>query len=97
MGTITVGVREAKANLSKLLKLIQNGNEVIVTQRGQPIGKIIPVKREESLQEKITELEKRGILEPLLKTTSSIIPQPIQIPHGLAQRMLREDRENARL
>lgn len=31
-----VGVREAKVNLSKLLREVQRGAEVIITDRGKP-------------------------------------------------------------
>ena len=34
MQPITVGVRDAKINLSKLLKMVRNGSEIILTDRG---------------------------------------------------------------
>ena len=39
----TVTVAEAKAHLSGLLNRIERGEEVIVTRRGQPVAKIVPV------------------------------------------------------
>ena len=46
MQSIHVGVREAKISLSKLLKMVKNGNEVILTDRGRPVGKIVPLEEE---------------------------------------------------
>ena len=54
MRMINVGVREAKINLSKLLKRVMQGQEVIITDRGKPVGKIVPVPQDHlSLAERI--------------------------------------------
>jgi prevent-host-death family protein len=37
-----LGIREVKANLSSLLKKVKEGQEIIITDRGKPIGKIVP-------------------------------------------------------
>ena len=42
---ITVTITEAKRDLSRLLKLVEEGEEVIITRRGQPIAKIVAFKR----------------------------------------------------
>ncbi|MBF2058321.1 MAG: type II toxin-antitoxin system Phd/YefM family antitoxin [Cyanobacterium sp. T60_A2020_053] len=36
---------EAKSNLSKLLDLAIQGEEIVITQNNQPIAKISPIKR----------------------------------------------------
>jgi len=38
-----IGVRELKAHLGKWLKQVKAGQTVIVTERGKPIGQIVPV------------------------------------------------------
>lgn len=40
---IEVGVRELKNSLSSYLRRIRDGETVIVTDRGEPIARIIPV------------------------------------------------------
>jgi prevent-host-death family protein len=42
MKSLRIGIREAKINLSKLLKNVQKGKEIIITDRGKPVGKIVP-------------------------------------------------------
>jgi prevent-host-death family protein len=42
---ITVTITEAKRDLSRLLKLVEGGEEVIITRRGEPIVKIVAFKR----------------------------------------------------
>ncbi len=47
MQPLHVGVREAKAHLSRLLKMVQEGREVVLTDRGKPVGRIVPVEKTE--------------------------------------------------
>jgi prevent-host-death family protein len=41
-----VGVRELKARLSAYLAAVQQGKEVIVTDRGRPVARLVPVERD---------------------------------------------------
>jgi len=43
----TAAVSELKALLSKYLSKVKAGEEVVVTDRGRPIAKIVPIKRAE--------------------------------------------------
>jgi len=91
---IRVGIREAKANLSKLLKEVRRGNEVIITARGVPVGRIIPARREDlPVEERIRELEERGVIEPPRPAGAGEYFLPLPIPGNLARRILQEDRE----
>ena len=40
---IEVGVHEAKTNLSKLLRRVAAGEEVIIRRGGEPIARIVPI------------------------------------------------------
>jgi prevent-host-death family protein len=40
---IEVGIRELKNSLSRYLRRIRQGETVVVTDRGEPIARIIPV------------------------------------------------------
>ncbi len=44
----TAAVSELKAFLSKYLSNVKAGEEVVVTDRGRPIAKIVPMKRVET-------------------------------------------------
>lgn len=41
--TKSVGVHEAKTQLSRLLADVQAGDEVIITSRGQPIARLVSI------------------------------------------------------
>lgn len=89
-----VGIREAKANLSKLLRMVEKGKEVVLTDRGRPVGKLVPIgKGELSLADRIKEMETAGILEPATARSPRRLPPPIPVEEGMARRLLEEDRE----
>ena len=41
----TAGVREARQNLSALLDEVRKGREIVITERGRPVAKLVPVSR----------------------------------------------------
>ncbi|MEE8397995.1 MAG: type II toxin-antitoxin system prevent-host-death family antitoxin [Desulfobacterales bacterium] len=92
MQTINAGIREAKMHLSKLLRYVKNGNEVVLTDRGRPVGRIVPIEAGElSLEARIQKLEDQGVLGPPPKGQARITPLPIPIAGSMAQRYLREE------
>jgi prevent-host-death family protein len=95
MQSIHVGVREAKISLSKLLKMVKNGNEVILTDRGRPVGKIVPLEEESlPLEVRIKRLEEQGVLGTGVEKMQGEIPPPIPLQNGIAQQLLQEDRDH---
>jgi len=94
MKATRVGVREAKAHLSRILKRVRAGQEIILTDRGRPVGKLIPVPEESlSLAERIRLLEDEGLMERRPPHAHKRLPEPIPVARGLAQRFLQEDRD----
>lgn len=49
----TVGVREFKNHLGEYLRRVKAGESVVITDRGKPIGRIIPQHAEPTLEDKI--------------------------------------------
>jgi prevent-host-death family protein len=96
MAAITVGVREAKGNLSRLLKQVREGVQVVITDRGEPVGRIVPVEKENlSLADRLKDLEKRGILRAKGTGNHLKVPRPLQMPKKVdLQVMLQEDRNS---
>lgn len=39
----TVGVHEAKTNLSSLLRRVANGEEIVITNDGRPAARLVPI------------------------------------------------------
>jgi len=61
MSEMQVGVRELKSRLSHYLRQVKAGQTVTITERGQPVGKIVPVSQ--SLEEKIEAMAQAGLLQ----------------------------------
>lgn len=93
MADLNVGIREAKANLSKLLRIVEKGKEVVLTDRGRPVGKLVPIdKKALPLASRIKEMEEAGILEPPLGKGPGRLPPAIPVEKGMARRLLEKDR-----
>ncbi|MFZ5916071.1 MAG: type II toxin-antitoxin system Phd/YefM family antitoxin [Chloroflexota bacterium] len=44
MSHLTVGIRELKKRLSRYIRQVESGDTVVVTLRGKPVGRIVPLK-----------------------------------------------------
>ncbi|CAN5499023.1 hypothetical protein BH23ACI1_BH23ACI1_17460 [soil metagenome] len=40
----TAGVREARQDLTSLLEEVRKGREVVITERGRPVARLVPIK-----------------------------------------------------
>jgi prevent-host-death family protein len=58
----TAAVTELKAELSELLRLVRGGEEILVTCRGVPVARIVPVTQAAAGVESLRDLERRGVL-----------------------------------
>jgi len=95
MQPIRVGIREAKIHLSKLLKTVQKGGEIIITDRGKPVGKLGPVSQDSLLlKERVGELERQGWIEYQKSEKFSFSHLPLPLPEGVAQKYLEEHRNS---
>ncbi|MDR0285047.1 MAG: type II toxin-antitoxin system prevent-host-death family antitoxin [Propionibacteriaceae bacterium] len=45
---VQVNVQEAKATLSRLLVAAESGHEVVIARNGQPVVRLIPVRRNDT-------------------------------------------------
>ena len=61
----TVGMKELKTRLTRYLRRIKAGEEVIVTERGKPIALLQPIQSAtnvRSLETRLAQLEAQGLL-----------------------------------
>jgi len=93
MQSASVGIRDAKMHLSTYIKMVQKGTEVIITDCGRPVGKIVPIKDEDlTLEERIQVLEDQGLIEKKSTKRMMKIPSPIPVSDNIAQKFLHKDR-----
>ena len=91
MKSLTIGIREAKAQLSRLVSEAERGTVWIITDRGRPVARLAPLHDPgSSLEHRISRLENWGWIEPGARQ-SLPIPPPLRIGAD-AQTALQEDR-----
>ncbi len=92
MRSLTIGIREAKAQLSRLVSEAQRGTEWIITDHGRPVARLAPLHDLQTpLSQRVSRLERWGWIEPASKDRPRI-PPPLRIG-GDAQRALQDDRD----
>jgi len=91
-------VSKLKAYLSEYLNQVKAGNEVLITDRGKPVARLVPVLRTKTTRESMIRMEKQG----LLKLGSGKLPKDFwsmprpEDPNGLVLKALLEERESGR-
>jgi prevent-host-death family protein len=80
-----IGIREARINLSKLIRDVRGGMEIIITDRGMPVARLIPAEGSSlSLEDRIKNYEYCGLIEPCSQNNK--VGSPVEIPSGNCDR-----------
>ena len=91
-------VSELKARLSEYLGQVKAGSEVVITDRGKPVARLVPMPPGAATRETLTNLERQGVIKlgsgKLPKGFWSM-PRPAD-PDGLVLKALLEEREAGR-
>ncbi len=59
----TAAVSELKASTSEYLAKVKSGEEILITDRGMPIARIIPLRRsEDAVAARMMQLERTGMI-----------------------------------
>ncbi len=58
----TAAVAELKAQLSRYLRRVKAGEEILVTDRGAPIARLVPIERGGDEHERMRDLERQGLV-----------------------------------
>jgi prevent-host-death family protein len=91
----TVNISDLKARLSSHIKLVREGQEVIVCDRNQPVARIVPVNLDDQ-SELTKKLVARGVLVPPLKRRSASKKWPTppgNVPDEVMKQIWNEERE----
>lgn len=76
----SVGVRDLKDNLSRYLGIVRRGGEVVVTEHGHPIARLLPIQGRAS-HERLAELMVAGDVSVARRRVRSV-PGPRRLPRG---------------
>jgi prevent-host-death family protein len=59
----SIGIAQLKAHLSRYLGQVKSGQEIVVTERGMPVAKIVPIKGREGTDARREHLARAGLLQ----------------------------------
>jgi prevent-host-death family protein len=94
----TATVSKLKASLSEYLRRVKAGEEVLVSERGRPIAKLIPVSGGDALPDHLAEMARQGLVRVGSRRLSRAfwgLPRP-RDPKGRVRGALLEERKQGR-
>jgi prevent-host-death family protein len=68
-----VGIRELRAGLSRYVEQVKQGEEIVVTEHGKPVARLVPMNGER----KFDRLIREGVLIPA-RIPRGPLPKPIR-------------------
>lgn len=85
---------DAKAKLSALIRQVREGRTIVITVHGQPAAELRPIEhapRQQTLEQRLAELEARGEVSPALRRPGAQLGiRTIARRPGALKRFLRE-------
>jgi prevent-host-death family protein len=70
---MNVGIRDLRAGLSRYVARVKEGEEIVVTEHGKPVAKLVPLNGER----KIDRLIREGVVIPA-RSRTDWLPEPIE-------------------
>ena len=67
-------VYEAKTHLSEILRQIKDNREVIITDRGKEVARVVPMEEASNFEKRIEALKRAGFIRPATGRPSQIKP-----------------------
>ncbi|UCG14080.1 MAG: type II toxin-antitoxin system prevent-host-death family antitoxin [Deltaproteobacteria bacterium] len=90
---LSVGIKELKNNLSRYLSHVKKGEDVLITERGKPIARIIQEEPgSESWRDALSALMVKGMVTLPSQKIDKDIDAPIEVPGKPVSEMAIEDR-----
>lgn len=91
---ISVGIRELKNNLSRYLRRVKGGEDVVVTERGKPVARLTREEgaAESCLEEDLRRLETAGIITRATNPRRRKHTPPLKVPGKPLSEIVIEDR-----
>jgi prevent-host-death family protein len=81
MSTTTTSVVQLKSRLSEYLRRVKAGGELVITDRGVPVARMVPLDAAERRTTRRLRLSKTGIVRPGKGKLPRILQAPPEGPH----------------
>lgn len=90
---IRAGVKDIKNNLSQFLVQVKAGEEVVITERGRPIARIVTENcADKSIRTALTHLVQRGLITLPSRSVGKDHIEAVEAPGKPVSEMVTEDR-----
>jgi prevent-host-death family protein len=87
----TAPISAVKASLSEYIDTVRRGDEVVITDRGRPVARLVPVEGGKAREGRHARLVREGILAPPRKRRSGKLrPPPGKKASGVLEALLDE-------
>jgi prevent-host-death family protein len=93
-----VGVARLKAQLSRYLEVAKRGQEVVITERGRPVAKLVALGGRDHADSRLERLIRAGVVIPgtgRLRASLRKLPRGPRVGDGVLKALL-EEREESR-
>lgn len=90
---ISAGIKELKNNLSRYLSRVKKGEDILITDRGKIVARIIQEDPKNiSMREALSSLILKGLITLPSQQIDKEIPAPVEVPGKPISEMAIEDR-----
>ena len=90
---ITAGIKELKNQLSRYIALVKKGDDVLITERGRIIARVVKENsRRSSLRRALQLLVLKGQVIMPTREIKRDIPKPVKLPGKAVSEIVLEDR-----
>jgi prevent-host-death family protein len=88
-----VGIRDLKQNASEVIARVKKGESVLVTERGRPVGRIVPLSTNS-----LDELVEAGLATaPTVSLDELLASVPLEEPSGIPSEVILDEIRQDRL
>jgi prevent-host-death family protein len=91
MKETSVGTRELKNHLSAYLRRVKAGETVTITERGKPVGQIVPIQTD--LPSRLKKMAEAGVIEWNGQSLPPYQPKAVNRSQQLLSDLVAEQRE----
>lgn len=89
----TAGIKEIKNNLSRYLAMVKSGEEILITERGKPIARIVKEnEKTNSIRRILNPLIEKGLITMPIRPMAKDAPPRIRAAGKSTADMVSEDR-----
>lgn len=91
-----LGLREANQQFSKAIKAVRAGKEVVLTDRGQPVAVITPIKGDDARNTALHAMADEGVIRLATRKGPMPVPRwrPVKVKGKPVSQTIIDDRED---